>query len=76
MSASFCVACVEGVLGNVCPNCAGGFVPRPIRPSTNWKGDNFLGKGPAGSKVKHRPLDLPEHERFSAKIETILPDKR
>jgi uncharacterized protein len=29
---TFCADCVEGVLGNVCPNC-GNFVARPIRPS-------------------------------------------
>ncbi|MEM9997918.1 MAG: DUF1272 domain-containing protein [Bacteroidota bacterium] len=28
-----CRACVEGPLGGVCPNCGGGFVPRPIRPA-------------------------------------------
>ncbi len=38
---TFCSACVEHVLGNVCPNCGGGVVPCPIRPSKNWKGDNF-----------------------------------
>ena len=47
---TFCAACVADILGNVCPNCGGGFVPRPIRPSTNWKGDNFLGKDPASTK--------------------------
>ncbi len=31
---TFCVDCVESALYNVCPNCSGGFVPRPIRPST------------------------------------------
>jgi hypothetical protein len=46
---TFCVACVEQVLGNVCPNCGGGFAPRPIRPSTNWNGDNSLGKDPTGT---------------------------
>lgn len=35
---TFCAACVEGLLGNVCPNCGGGFVPRPVRPAANWKG--------------------------------------
>jgi len=44
---TFCATCVDGVLENVCPNCGGGFVPRPIRPSKNWRGDNFLGKDPA-----------------------------
>ena len=29
---TYCHECVEGVLKNVCPNCGGGFVERPIRP--------------------------------------------
>ena len=42
---TFCEQCVETIL-RTCPNCGGGFVPRPIRPSRNWKGDSFLGKDP------------------------------
>jgi putative acetyltransferase len=34
---TFCASCVEEVLANVCPNCGGGFVPRPIRPARNWR---------------------------------------
>lgn len=30
---TFCVNCVEQVLKNVCPNCGGGFEPRPVRPA-------------------------------------------
>jgi hypothetical protein len=30
---TFCAACAETRLGGVCPNCGGGFVARPIRPS-------------------------------------------
>jgi hypothetical protein len=33
---TFCAACVESVLNNVCPNCGGGFAPRPVRPAINW----------------------------------------
>ncbi|MDH4185605.1 MAG: DUF1272 domain-containing protein [Nitrospira sp.] len=73
---TFCVACVEGALENVCPNCGGGFAPRPIRPATNWKGNNFLGSDPASTVVKHRPVDLAAHERFSARIKAIPPEKR
>jgi hypothetical protein len=29
---TFCQACVRDVLGGRCPNCGGGFAPRPIRP--------------------------------------------
>ena len=73
---TFCAACVERVLANVCPNCGGGFVPRPIRPSTNWKGDNYLGKDPASTQVKHRPVDPAAHATFAAAIRTIPPEKR
>ena len=29
---TFCADCVANNLDNVCPNCGGGFVVRPIRP--------------------------------------------
>ena len=64
------------VLHNVCPNCGGGFVPRPVRPSTNWKGDNYLGKDPATTKVKHRPVDAVAHARFCGPITVIPPERR
>jgi hypothetical protein len=73
---TFCATCVDTVLGNVCPNCGGGFVPRPIRPSKNWKGDNFLGKDPPSTKVRHRPVDPVVHARFSSAIKTVPPEKR
>ena len=34
---TFCAACVEDVLHNVCPNCGGGFQQRPIRPAQAWR---------------------------------------
>ena len=73
---TFCATCVETVLENVCPNCGGGFEPRPIRPAKNWKGGNFLGKDPATTKVRHRPVDSASHERFAAAIERIPPRER
>lgn len=30
---TFCVSCVDSVLGGKCPNCGGEFVPRPRRPA-------------------------------------------
>jgi hypothetical protein len=73
---TFCVSCVEQVLANVCPNCAGGFVPRPIRPSKNWKDDNFLGKDPASTIPRHRPVDIVAHHRFSEGLRDIPPEER
>jgi hypothetical protein len=54
---TFCASCVETVLGNVCPNCGGGFEPRPVRPAHDRQGGNFLGRYPAATVVKHRPVD-------------------
>lgn len=73
---TFCVAWVADVLHNVCPNCGGGFVPRPIRPSKNGKGDNYFGEDPASTTVKHRPVDPTEHHAFVATLKTISPEKR
>jgi len=72
----FCVTCVEQVLKNVCSNCGGGFAPRPIRPATNWHGDNFQGKDPASTTIKHWPVDPASHARFLAKLNAIPPEKR
>jgi uncharacterized protein len=72
---TFCAACVEK-LENVCPNCGGGFVPRPIRPANNWKGDNYLGKDPASTRIKHRPVDWAAHARFAADLKLIPPRDR
>lgn len=73
---TFCATCVTELLGNVCPNCGGGFVPRPIRPAKNWKGENFLGKYPASTTVKHRPVDLDAHQSFAAPIKDLAPEHR
>jgi len=73
---TFCVSCVDNILGNVCPNCGGGFVPRPIRPARNWKADNHLGKFPASTKLKQRPVDPADHAHFAASIRLIPPEKR
>jgi hypothetical protein len=63
-------------LFNVCPNCGGGFTPRPIRPARNWKGNNFLGAKPAGTRVKHRPVDAAAHAKFALDIRVLPPEGR
>ncbi len=73
---TFCASCVDGMLGNVCPNCGGGFAPRPIRPARNWKRGNFLGENPASKEVRYRPVDPQAHAAFSAELRAIPPEKR
>jgi len=73
---TFCAQCVDEVLHNVCPNCGGGFVPRPIRPSRNWRKGNYLGAFPASSVVKLRPVNLSGHAKFTEAILRLPPEKR
>ncbi|MES2626546.1 MAG: DUF1272 domain-containing protein, partial [Pseudomonadota bacterium] len=73
---TFCESCVTEVLANVCPNCGGGFCPRPNRPAQNWQGDNYLGNDPASSVVKFRPVDIQQHGEFVKRIKGIPANKR
>ena len=65
---TFCSGCVDVLLEGVCPNCGGAFVPRPVRPAGNFKGDNFLDRYPASAVVRHRPVDLAAHAVFVAAL--------
>jgi hypothetical protein len=47
-----------------------------VRPARNWKGDNYLGKYPAGTKVRHRPVDEAAHRKFAQAIGSIPPKQR
>jgi len=73
---TFCADCAEGLLGNVCPNCGGGFVPRPVRPAQNWEGENHLGKYPARTEPKLKPVDLEAHARLVAALRGLPPERR
>lgn len=52
---TFCKNCADQILKQVCPNCGGGFEPRPIRPA------HLLKKYPVSTKVVHKPVDLEKH---------------
>lgn len=48
---TFCKDCVA-LLEEVCPNCGGNFVERPIRPK------HLLKKYPPTTKITYKPVDL------------------
>jgi uncharacterized protein len=73
---TFCATCVDTVLGNVCPNCGGGFTARPVRPAANWKGGNCLGHYPAATQVRHRPVDAAAHAALRATLALVPPENR
>jgi hypothetical protein len=73
---TFCADCVEKKLRNVCPNCGGGFVPRPIRPAIEWRSGLSLAKRPPSSKRVHLSYHPDDVAAFSARIKDISPDRR
>ena len=74
---TFCITCVETVLENVCPNCGGGFVPRPDQAGDRTgEATTSSARIPRARRVKHRPVDAAAHARFAAKIKDIPPRER
>lgn len=73
---TFCAPCVEGPLRNVCPNCGGGFVPRPIRPATAWRPGVSLAHQPAATQrvaLSYAREDMAAHVE---RIAGIPPERR
>jgi len=73
---TFCSDCVEHKLHNVCPNCGGGFAPRPIRPATEWRPGLSVAKRPPSTKRSHLSYSLDDIARHSARIGNIPAENR
>jgi hypothetical protein len=73
---TFCSTCVLTVLHNVCPNCGGGFAPRPVRPAQDRVGGNCLTNYPASTVVKHRPVDVAAQAERVARLAAVPAQQR
>ena len=73
---TFCADCAENKLQNVCPNCGGGFVPRPIRPATEWRPGLSLEKRPPSTVRVHLSYSVEDIVAHSSRIKDIPPAKR
>lgn len=73
---TFCRDCVEKILHNVCPNCVGGFVPRPIRPKTAHIENVSLQHQPAGVREVYSPINLDTQAKLIKKLGNIPPEQR
>lgn len=67
---TYCRDCALDLFKNVCPNCCGGFVSRPIRPQ------GLLPNNPVSTKKIHIPKDLEKTEIQSKKWSNINPEDR
>jgi hypothetical protein len=73
---TFCADCVETKLFNVCPNCGGGFAPRPIRPKTEWREGLSIAKQPPSGKRVHLSYDVNDIAEHVARIRDIPAHQR
>ena len=73
---TFCADCVERHLHNVCPNCGGGFAPRPIRPAREWRPGLSLAKRPPSRQRRTLSYTLAEVAALAAKLRIMAPQAR
>ena len=71
-----CASCVETVLLNVCPNCGGGFVPRPIRPAIARRDGVSRIHQPPSEKRIHSPSTREQLHEFARRFRAIAPEER
>jgi hypothetical protein len=73
---TYCASCVDTKLSNVCPNCGGGFQPRPIRPRREWRPGLSLEKRPASSERHQLSYAPDEVAAFADQLRNIPPHER
>ena len=73
---TFCASCVDEVLRDVCPNCGGGFQPRPVRPARQWRPGAGLANDPPSTERIHSRYTRAEIDEFVAPIARIAPAQR
>jgi hypothetical protein len=73
---TFCPDCAQTKLHNVCPNCGGGFAPRPIRPKNEWRPGLSMTKQPPSTQRVHLSYDQENVAAHVARVAGIAPEKR
>lgn len=73
---TFCAGCVEQALENVCPNCGGGFVARPIRPAREWRKGVSLYQQVASAERVNTEYSPAQISAFAQDIKHIKPEQR
>lgn len=73
---TFCAECAETVLRNVCPNCGGNLVPRPIRPREAWRAGTGLEHDPADTERRRLQYTMQEVAQLSERLRDVPPGDR
>jgi hypothetical protein len=73
---TFCADCVDTHLHNVCPNCGGGFTPRPIRPAREWRLGVYCEKQAPSTRRVHLKWRVEDVAAFVAGVREVEPQNR
>jgi hypothetical protein len=73
---TFCADCVENTLHNVCPNCGGGFVPRPIRPQRAWREGTGLTHDPPDARRRSLSYTMEQVLSLAESLRDVPPAER
>ena len=73
---TFCADCVDNTLHNVCPNCGGGFVPRPIRPRQAWRAGAGLAHDPPDTRRRSLRYSMAEVTELVERLRDVPPADR
>ena len=73
---TFCADCVDNILHNVCPNCGGELVRRPIRPMNEYRPGEGLRLTPAGTARRRTKYPMDDIAGLVARLRDIPADRR
>jgi len=68
---TWCADCADRVLMNVCPNCGGELVRRPIRPMEAHRPGQGLRLNPAGTARRHTKYAREDIEAITAILRNV-----
>ena len=73
---TFCADCTDNTLHNVCPNCGGELVRRPIRPVNEYRPGEELRLNPAGTARRHVKYSREDIAALTALLKDVPADRR
>ena len=73
---TYCAPCATDVLHDVCPNCGGNLVPRPIRPAHSQRPGTGLAHHPASTTRRTSRWTAEERRAFSTSLRDVAANDR
>ena len=73
---TFCADCADHTLHDVCPNCGGELVRRPIRPLGEYRPGEGLKRNPAGTVRRRTKYPAEDIAALVALLRDVPADRR